>query len=75
MSKFTWRLLALLFTATTMISQWHLDTEREMHAQEIEGWEVITDVLCDHIDERDEYIDALEELLNDLIPPRQYESN
>jgi hypothetical protein len=67
MSKFTWNILALLFCATTAISQWHLSVERQMHAQEIEGWAYITEALCDRIDERDEAIEFLIEFIEENL--------
>lgn len=69
MSKFTLGLCAVLLAACTAISQWHLSIVRENHAIEVEGWHYLSGALCDRIDERDDYIQRLEYMIQELAAP------
>ena len=73
MSKKVWVLCAFLLAATTGISQWHLNIERQNHALETEGWHYLSEALCDRIDERDDYIQRLEYMIQILAEPIEIE--
>ena len=69
MSKGFWIVTSVVFAAAFVVSLIHVRIQAETHFAEIDGWECVSGILCDKIDERDQYIGVLEELLKAVCSP------